>query len=89
MKEFWSKLKKNLKWISANILSVVVAILIIIAIPAIIVGFYFLISKKRTIRFYPKFEIIEINNEMDVDSNVAKEGIRAAQEILQRIKNME
>lgn len=88
MDSFWSKININLKAFLANFLSVLFAILIIAAVPVVITILYTLLSRKKTIQLYPELKIVDIKNEVDVDTAVAKEGIKIAKQILTKIKSM-
>lgn len=83
MKEFLFKLKS----LSLTLLAIIV--IIIVMIPVIIYLYKFLV-KGRTIQFFPKFSIIEIDNKDggDINQEVLGESIRIGKEILYKIRGI-
>lgn len=64
---------------------IVITLCILISIPF----YYFLqyINKqKKTIKIYPKFEIVKIENKETVDIETTKEALRIGKEILKKVK---
>jgi hypothetical protein len=63
----------------------IIVICILLCIPC-----YYIIKlckdKKKQIKIFPKFEIIEITNEKDINIETTSEIIRLGQEMLQRAK---
>lgn len=78
MKTIFYKVKRSSLWIWGIILIVLfVALNIIIHL--------LLINKKKRIVIYPKFKIVDVKNEKDIDTNVVDSSVKIGRDILKKV----
>jgi hypothetical protein len=65
-------------------------VLVIIVLVACSIPIFYAIKwfskNNKSIKIYPKFEIVEITNKQEMDIDTIKEAIRISKEILQKVK---
>jgi len=73
----------KLKTIGAWIL---VVLIVIGVLALLLVPYFWLRSLKKTIKLTPKFEIIDIKNDIDIDTTLLSESIDIGKSILEKAK---
>jgi len=80
---------KTMKYLSMfyTVVKILIAILLLIAfcVP-IYLAVQWCKKNNKIIKIYPKFEIVDVVNEKEIDIDSAKEAVRISKEILQKIK---
>ncbi len=73
------KIKKILMYIGVG------AITLVVIIPILVYWFY-LRTRGKTISFTPEFKVIDIKNSEEIDMDVSKEAVKKGKDILKKIK---
>jgi len=73
------KIKKIFMWIGVG------AITLVVIIPILVYWFY-LRTRGKTISFTPEFKVIDIKNSEEIDMDVSKEAVKKGKDILKKIK---
>lgn len=61
------------------------AITLVVIIPILVYWFY-LRTRGKTISFTPEFKVIDIKNSEEIDMDVSKEAVKKGKDILKKIK---